>query len=181
MRVITGIARGKRLETLEGMDTRPTGEKVKEALFSSIQFEIEGANVLDLFAGSGQLGIEALSRGAAKCTFIDDNRKCTEIIKQNLVSTALFDKSLVALMKGEDFLKHNKEKFDIIFLDPPYSKGIIKNIENDIRACASDSAIIVCETDKSEDMPEIFADCELSKCGRYSRTSLWIYRKQPKY
>ena len=94
MRVITGIAKGKRLDTLEGMDVRPTTDRVKEGMFSSIQFDLENTLVLDLFAGSGQLGIEALSRGARSAVFVDNSKKSLEVVKANLEKTNLTDKAM---------------------------------------------------------------------------------------
>ena len=124
MRVITGIARGKRLVTVAGNDiVRPTGDKVKEALFSSIQFDIEGRRILDLFAGSGQLGIEALSRGAQSATFVDINDASLKVVKQNLDSTGLSDKAQVVKSDYATFALRSTQKFDIAFLDPPYQAG----------------------------------------------------------
>ena len=105
MRVITGTAKGRRLDTLEGMDVRPTADRVKEGMFSSIQFELENSLVLDLFGGSGQLGIEALSRGARAAVFVDNSKKSIEIIKSNLRKTGFEEKSLVFNINSEDFLK----------------------------------------------------------------------------
>ena len=121
MRVITGSARGRRLKALEGQDVRPTTDRVKEAVFSIIQCEIEGRNFLDLFAGSGQMGIEALSRGAAKAVFIDEKKSCIDIIKQNLVHTGLSDKAVVLNTGSLSFAKRPaSESFDIAFLDPQH-------------------------------------------------------------
>ena len=123
MRVIAGSARGRRLKTLEGMDVRPTTDKVKEAIFSAIQFDLPDAAVLDLFAGSGQMGIEALSRGASKAVFIEKNPKAVECIRQNLKTTHLEEKALVmscdvisaiTRLEGKEYL------FDTVFMDPPY-------------------------------------------------------------
>ena len=105
MRVVTGIARGRVLATVEGLDVRPTSQKVKEAVFSSIQFEVEGARVLDLFCGSGQMGIEALSRGAASCTFVDLDRRSIEVTKRNLTASGLFSLSRVVQMDYLSFLQ----------------------------------------------------------------------------
>ena len=127
MRVITGTARGRKLETVDGLDVRPTTSKVKEAVFSAIQFEIEGARVLDLFCGSGQMGIEALSRGAALCVFVDSARSSQDVTKRNLMTTGLFSSARVAAMDYKDFLRTTKEKFDIVFMDPPYSQGMAQD------------------------------------------------------
>src|SRR5690554_4705969 len=116
MRVITGSARGRVLQTLPGDDVRPTIDRVKEAVFSIIQFEIEGRRVLDLFGGSGQMGIEALSRGAQSCVFVDNSRVATDVIKENLKTTKLAEKSQVLLTDALTFLKTTKLAFDIVFL-----------------------------------------------------------------
>ena len=121
MRVITGTARGRVLRTLEGEDVRPTTDRVKEAVFSIIQFEIEGRRVLDLFAGSGQLGIEALSRGAASATFVDMSKDSLSAVKYNLEHTKLGDNAKVVQTDALSFLKLTKDKFDLVFLDPPYA------------------------------------------------------------
>ena len=97
MRVITGTARGCKLVTPEGMDVRPTGEKVKEGIFSSIQFELQDAHILDLFAGSGQLGIEALSRGAASAVFVDQRNDAVQLVRENLKLCELSDRCMMPL------------------------------------------------------------------------------------
>ena len=134
MRVITGTARGRVLRTLEGEDVRPTTDRVKEAVFSIIQFEIEGRRVLDLFAGSGQLGIEALSRGAASATFVDMSKDSLSTVKYNLEHTKLGDNAKVVQTDALSFLKLTKDKFDIVFLDPPYARLL------SIRSCPKASA-----------------------------------------
>ena len=113
MRVITGTARGRKLNTLEGRDVRPTTDQVKEAMFSIIQFEVEGAAVLDLFAGSGQLGIEALSRGARLAVFVEQNRKAQEMVRQNLLTTKLAEHSRVTAMDAIAYLQGCRDTFDI--------------------------------------------------------------------
>ena len=122
MRVITGKARGRILETLKGDDVRPTTDKVKEAVFSAIQFEIEGRHFLDLFAGSGQMGIEALSRGAAHTTFIDKSKLATKVIERNLTVTNLKQSARVYTTDSVEFIRNTSEEFDIIYVDPPYGK-----------------------------------------------------------
>ena len=118
--------------TLDGNDIRPTTDRVKEGIFSSIQFDLEGASVLDLFAGSGQLGIEALSRGADRAYFVDNSKKSLETVKKNLAITGLENKSKLFNMNGHDFLKITDQKFDFIFLDPPYDMGILTEILPDL-------------------------------------------------
>lgn len=128
MRVITGSARGRRLETLPGEDvTRPTTESVKEALFSMIQFDIEGRRVLDLFAGSGQLGIEALSRGARSCTFVENNRGAKQVVERNLAHCRLEEQANVVFSDAVSFLNRSGT-YDLVLLDPPYGKGILQRV-----------------------------------------------------
>ncbi len=151
MRIITGSARGALIETLEGDATRPTAERAKEALFSMIQFDIEGRRVLDLFAGSGQLGLEALSRGAASCTFTDEAREAVDVIIKNAKNARLFDRSRVSAIDFRAFLRGaaGGEKYDLIFLDPPYASDYMAEAlrmidEGDLLAVGGR---IVCETD----------------------------------
>ena len=123
MRIVTGSAKGKKLLSLEGDATRPTSERIKEAIFSSIQFDVENRRVLDLFAGSGQMGLEALSRGAEKATFIDLSREAMEIVKQNSKNTGFFDKSHFLVSDWRNYIRKasGREQFDLVFVDPPYS------------------------------------------------------------
>ena len=121
MRVIAGEARGRSLEALPGTDvTRPTVSQVKEAMFSIVQFDLPGARVLDLYAGSGQLGIEALSRGAARCVFLDENREAVNIIMRNCKACGVFDRSRVNIGEAARYLSACREQFDIVLLDPPF-------------------------------------------------------------
>ena len=148
MRVITGSARGVRLKTPEGLDTRPTTERVKEALFSAIQFEIEGRSVLDLFAGSGQLGIEALSRGSMETVFVEKNPKAMACIKENLTRTHLEHKAMTMTMDVMTALYklEGEKQFDYIFLDPPYGKELEKRVLQylaDSSLVAAEGVIIV--------------------------------------
>ena len=151
MRIITGTARGTKLVTLEGEATRPTIDKVKEALFSMIQFDIEGRTVLDLFAGSGQLGLEALSRGAAKATFIDESRQAVDVIIENAKKTHLFDRCRVSVNGAIPFIRSaaGREQYDIVFLDPPYGSELLPQTLtqlSDGRVLAP-GASLVCECD----------------------------------
>ncbi len=179
MRVITGTARGRKLKTLEGGDVvRPTTDKVKEAMFSIVHFELENAVVLDAFAGSGQLGIEALSRGAKQAYFLDENRKAADIVKENLQTTGLFDRAVVLNADAFSFAATAKEKFDIVFLDPPYQKGLVQKILPLLSDCCNADALVVCETDFAEELPETAgALCRLREY-KYSKTKLTTYRKQ---
>lgn len=178
MRVITGVARGRRLETLPGEEiTRPTAESVKEALFSMIQFEIEDKRVLDLFAGSGQLGIEALSRGAASCTFVENNKKAEQVVKANIENCGFSSVADVVLCDAAAFLSRIN-RFDVAFLDPPYKKGLIEKCMPGLVKLMSDDGIIVCETSKEEKLPEKFGNFAAAKERNYGKTKITIYRKE---
>ena len=180
MRVITGSARGVRLQTPEGLETRPTGDKVKEALFSAIQFEIEGRTVLDLFAGSGQLGIEALSRGAKRAVFVDSSRSAAALVKENLRRTKFTDQASVIFSDYASYLSRCRETFGIIFLDPPYAesfleKSLEKIVEFDILATGG---IIVTERPEGKELSLEFEGYTRSKDYRYGKTLVTLYRKQ---
>ena len=194
MRIITGTAKGVVLSTLEGEATRPTGDRVKEALFSMIQFDIEGRRVLDLFAGSGQLGLEALSRGAEHCVFIDESRTAADIVLANAKKTKLFDKCRISSADFAAFLRGaaGRDVFDLIFLDPPYASGYVAQA---LSLIAEGSLLraggrIVCETDngaapmkkelKSEEyhtrrvLEQVFAnDAALREKYSVARTALY--------
>ena len=178
MRVITGIARGRRLETLPGDATRPTGEKVKESLFSAIQFDIEGRRVLDLFAGSGQLGIEALSRGASGCVFVDKNTEAVQIIKRNLQNTGLAEKSQVLGADALAYLTRPGDRFDLVFLDPPYASELLIPVLEKVEPLINDGGIIVCETDDTVTLPDAIGRFAIAKTYRFGHTYVWLYRYQ---
>ncbi len=145
MRVITGSARGRRLRTLEGQDVRPTPERVKEAVFSIIQFQIEGRRFLDLFAGSGQMGIEALSRGAREVVFVDARKDSIEIIRENLEKTGLGERGRVVSMDALAFLSQPNGKFDLAFLDPPYRTGLLAEALEKTAAVMNPGGAVLCE------------------------------------
>ncbi len=153
MRVITGSARGTNLETLEGEATRPTLQHVKESIFSAIQFDLEGRYVLDLFAGSGQLGIEALSRGAEKCVFCDNSQQAIEIIRKNAQKTHVYQKCKILKYNYDDYIRAaavSGHKFSLVFIDPPYDsdlveKSLLAMVKENILAA---HAIIIVESDK---------------------------------
>ena len=176
MRVITGTARGCRLTTLPGEDTRPTTDKVKEGLFSAIQFDIEGRRVLDLFAGSGQLGIEALSRGATGCVFVDRNPEAVAVIKQNLLKTGLSSQSQVVATDALSYLERPKDAFDLVFLDPPYSAGLLPTTLEKAANHVNDGGILICESDEDTVLPDKVDRFTLDHVRRYGRVHIWIYR-----
>ena len=179
MRVISGKARGVVLKTPEGMKTRPTIDRVKEALFSIIQFDLPGARVLDLFGGTGQLGIEALSRGAKSATFVDLSSDACGLIRENLSRTKLSGDANVTRSDYLAYLKGCDERFDIIFLDPPYAEDFLENAlkmitEIDI---LQSGGIIVTERPLGKDLPWEFPGFERSRDYKYGKTLITIYRK----
>ena len=160
MRVISGTARGKKLHSLEGLETRPTLDRVKEAVFNILQYNLKNASVLDLFSGSGALAIEALSRGAKEAVACDNSYKAIQIINKNLEETKLIDKAKVINKNYLDAIKYlhkNKQNFDIVFLDPPYKTNYaINSIENIINLnLLKDEGIIIVETDDKNKIDEI--------------------------
>lgn len=176
MRVITGTAKGRRLMTLEGDDIRPTSDKVKCAVFNSIQFDIEGRTVLDLFAGSGSLGIEALSRGAQKAVFVDFNRNSVRVVNENLEHCKLKENATVFNGDSLSYLKTTRERFDIVFIDPPYNKQLAQKALPLVVKVLNDGGIIVCETASDEELPEKIGNYSVTKSDKYSKTKLTIYR-----
>ena len=179
MRVITGTARGRQLKTPKGLSTRPTADRVKEGIFSIIQFEVEGRRVLDLFAGSGQLGIEALSRGASHAVFVDQGAEPISAIKENLLKTGLSDRASIVRADYQSYLSGVREQFDIVFLDPPYAEKFleiaIKSIsEIDI---LRQGGIIICEKPAEKVLDDVFPGLIRQKEYRYGKTSVVLYRK----
>ncbi len=175
MRVITGSARGVKLRTLPGNDVRPTTEKVKEAIFSAIHFELENSRVLDLFAGCGQMGIEALSRGAASAVFCDSSKESVDIINQNLKNCKLSDDATVIRSDFSVFLTNTSEKFDFCFLDPPYYEG-----HYDKALCLLENVIkvggkVLCEHPDSVKLPDSFGRFKKIKDYRFSKIIVTKY------
>ena len=180
MRVITGKARGVQLKTPDGLATRPTADRVKEALFSIIQFDIPGAKVLDLFGGTGQLGIEALSRGAKSATFVDAGEPACRLIKENLKRTRLEADGKVVRSDYMEFLNRCREQYNIIFLDPPYAEVFLENAlkkitEIDILASGG---IIVAERPLGKELPWDFEGYTRSRDYKYGKVLLTLYRKE---
>lgn len=177
MKVITGSLRGRNLDTLGGDDvTRPTTQSTKEALFSSIQFEIEGRRVLDLFAGSGQLGIEAISRGARHCTFVESNKNAYKIVQRNIEKCNIEGKCRLVLGEAKSFLM-KKDCFDIAFIDPPYHKGKIDECLPKLTELMSNDGVIVCESAKDEELPQEVNGWSISREKTYGKTKLSYYRR----
>lgn len=154
MRIITGKARGIKLNTLEGENTRPTSERAKEAIFSMIQFDIEGREVLDLFAGSGQMGLEAVSRGAQSATFIEKSKDAAKIITQNIEKTKLSPFCRLLNSDVNDFIRvmRGKKQYDVVFIDPPYA---LRAVAPTLKALLDGNvlkptSIIVCESEEAD-------------------------------
>ena len=181
MRVVAGKAKGTQLKTIESYETRPTKDMVREALFSMLYTKVQDATFLDLFAGSGAIGIEALSRGAAKAYFSDINKECVKVINSNIEKTHFAENSVVLYGDFKQTIEKIKQiKFDIIFIDPPYNKGLgIKAIELIIgyEMIATDG-ILIYETDEIENVPECIKDYERYNYKKYGRNILNFYRRK---
>lgn len=177
MRVITGSARGRKLKSPENRDIRPTTDNVKESLFNILQFDIEGRRVLDLFAGTGQLGIECLSRGAAEATFVDRDKEAVRIVRDNLKSCGL-----TAQVWQEDALQflERGQRYDLIFVDPPYDSGLYEPVLEKINLVdiLSDGGIIICETRRERELPEMSAPYYKSREYRYGSVKLCLFKKE---
>ena len=178
MRVITGTARGRVLKELTGMETRPTTGKVKESLFSIIQLDIEGRRVLDLFAGTGQLGIEALSRGAAECVFVERRSDAVHLVQENLALCKLTDRAHVRQGDALAYLRSG-EKFDLVFLDPPYASGLLEQTLTDIAAfdICRQHGIIVAESAVETVLPALPPPYRLYREYRYGKIKLTVFHR----
>ena len=178
MRVITGDARGRKLKSVEGLATRPTTERTKQSVFNAIQFDIEGRRVLDLFAGTGQLGIEALSRGAAHCDFVEHNKTAYGIVSKNVESARVKDKAALHRTEAAEFVaKAGRERYDVIFLDPPYGGVILENALKQIETfdILSVNGIIICESAVEDRFSHGFA---VVRERRYGATMITILQRQ---
>ncbi len=178
MRVITGTARGRKLTAPEGMDVRPTTDMAKEGMFSAIQFEIEGALALDLFAGSGQLGIEAMSRGARGAVFVDQSRASRQAVEQNLRHTGFWERARLVAGDAKGFLLSCREQFDLAFLDPPYDQGLIPECLPLLAEKMAPGGIILCETSRGETLPEQAGRFCRSREYHYGKSKVTIYREK---
>ena len=177
MRIITGSARGVRLKTLEGNDVRPTPERVKEALFSILQFRLEGRRFLDLFAGSGQIGLEALSRGAAEAVFVDASRASLEMARKNAETARLADRGMFVLAEAQGYLRRRPGPFDLAFLDPPYRTGILQQVLPAVAQEMAEGGTLVCEHPSDEELPQQAGGFEKIKEYRYGKVMLTVYEK----
>lgn len=177
MRVITGSARGRRLITADGREVRPTPERVKEGLFSAIQFDLEDRTVLDLFAGSGQLGIEALSRGAKRAVFVDSSQDSCNLVTKNLETTQLLNRARVVCMEYSAAILGFSEKFDFVFLDPPYNSGLLIPAIEKVQCCVGKYGRIICEHPSDQKLEQIIGDFKLKKHYKYGKVCISIYER----
>ena len=179
MRVITGSARGRRLKELEGMETRPTTDRVKEGLFNVLQFDIEGRRVLDLFAGTGQLGIECLSRGAASAVFVDKRPDAVKLIRENLKLCDLTDRARVVAGDSMEFLKSVREKFDLVLLDPPYQAELLEAAIAHIARhdLLAPHGMMAAEHPADKTLPALSAPYRMGRTYRYGKIAVTIYHR----
>ena len=177
MRVITGAARGRRLKEPSGLDTRPTTDRVKEGLFSALQFHIEGRQVLDLFAGTGQLGIECLSRGAAFCVFVEARREALDIVRENLSSTQLSGRARVLPGDALAYLNRTEDRFDLIFLDPPYEGPLLEQAIDTIaaRSLLNPGGIAAAEHPAEKTLPAPRGSLRPGRTYRYGKIAVTLY------
>ncbi len=179
MRIIAGDKRGTRLKSLEGIETRPTLDRVKEGMFSAVQFLLPGAKVLDLFAGSGQLGLEALSRGAAHCVFIEQNKAAAAIVIENAKNANLFEDSKVACMEATAYLQQANEQFDIVFLDPPFGSFESEDLLQKVAGVVAPGGSVLLESDgKAELLEAVQGGLVLKKQYRYGTVQVGRYVKE---
>ncbi len=180
MRIITGKARGSKLRTLEGTETRPTTEAAKEGMFSAVQFELHDKRVLDLFGGSGQLALEALSRGAASAVICDVSREAAAIIKENAQKTRLMPQCRILTVDWREYIRGAKgrDTFDLVLLDPPYQPGILDEVLEALRAAGllAKGAIVLCES--AEEGIPLPMQGYRQKLHRYGKTYVSIYREE---
>lgn len=179
MRVITGTARGRQLNELKGKETRPTTDRVKEGIFNIIQFDIEGRRVLDLFGGTGQLGIECLSRGAAHATFVDARTDAVKLIRENLALTALANRATVLTADYATVLSGAVEKYDLVFLDPPYETKLLERSLELISQfdILREHGIIICESPQEKSLPDLSAPYGKYREYRYGKIKVTVYHR----
>ena len=172
MRIITGSRRGRKLKTLPGDAVRPTPDRVKEALFNILQFDLEGRVFLDLFAGSGQIGLEALSRGAKRAVFVDS------VVLENIHTTGFENEAQVMNAEYASYLLRCTETFDIAFLDPPYRTGTLTKALLAVTPHMNRGGIVICEHPTDEELPETAGEFVRVRDYRYGKILLTAYRHQ---
>jgi len=178
MRIITGSRRGKKLKTLEGNAVRPTPDHIKESLFNILQFDIEGRTFLDLFAGSGQIGLEALSRGADHAVFVDSAKASCAVVQDNIRTTDFAAQAKVVQADYASFLLRNTELFDIAFLDPPYRTGTLEKALLAVAEHMRQGGVIICEHPTDEAIPDRAGAFVRVKDYRYGKILLTAYRHE---
>lgn len=178
MRVIAGSLKGKKLQTPQSYDVRPTTDRVKEGMFNILQFSLPGAKVLDLFSGTGQLGIEALSRGASHCDFVDQAPSSCRLVRQNISLCKLEKQTNVHICSAEKFLTSSASTYNIIMLDPPYHQGYIPKLLPLLSRCLSPNGILLAEAEHTLDLPESINGLFFSKEYKYSKIKLIVYKKE---
>lgn len=180
MRIIAGELRGRALKAVEGMKTRPTSDKVKGAIFNVLGDKVINARVLDLFAGTGNLAIEALSRGAQEAVLVENSHGAHRVIRENIEQMGVSKQAELFLMDSFLYLKRNPDKeFDLIFLDPPYRKELILKVisifaEN---SYLKPSGVIIAETSKDETLDGVSYPFEIRKTGKYGDTMVWYLQR----
>jgi len=181
MRIIAGTRKGRKLHALGGLPIRPTGDRLRESVFNILAGEMAGAMVLDLFAGTGSLGMEALSRGAESCVFVEKNAQAVDLIRRNLTRCGLAERAQVIkrdVLQGLGFLNPVQEIFDVVFLDPPYDRGYVTStlLLLDRCSCLRPDGWIVVEHSRSEDLPEVMKNLSETDRRRYGKTLVSFYR-----
>lgn len=177
MRIISGERRGKKLITLDGLDVRPTSERVKESVFNILQFSVEGRVFLDLFSGSGQMGLEALSRGAKRAVFVDSSKASLKVIRQNIASCGFADRAEVREGSFDSYLRRCTTRFDLAFLDPPYQAGLYERALQLTEPHMNPGGTILCEHPTGLAMPQQVGSFSVCKTYRYGNITLTLYRR----
>lgn len=182
MRIISGIAKGTRLRSVPGQATRPTSDRIKEALFNILGTKVSGSSFLDLYAGNGGIGLEALSRGAANVIWVDSNSTCTKMIRQNQEKAKLSGGNICTndVARSLSHLSRKGYKFDYVFLDPPYDQGLVLQTLSllDEIELLNKNGIIIAEASKKEDAPQVMSKLSLMREQRYGDTVLYFYQNK---
>ena len=178
VRVISGYARGRHITAPKGTKIRPTSDRVKEAIFNTISTLVIQSDFLDMFAGTGSIGIEALSRGADSCTFIDKSPQAIRCIKNNLSNLGFDDRSIVMQGDSREVAAKLTKTYDIIFLDPPYGKDLVISIMKNLKLLLKEEGIIVVETENKIELPSQYETFQLIKTSKYGDTQIWYYQRQ---
>ena len=179
MRVIAGTARGKNLQALPGEEiTRPTIDRVKEAMFSSVQFLVPGARVLDLFAGSGQLGIEALSRGAKSCLFVDRSPEALAVVTANCKTAGVDRQSDIRHGEALQFLANIRGPFDLVLLAPPFRRGLLAQVLPALQDKLAPGGVILAESEREAQLPERVGALVCVKQYHYGKIMVSRYERE---